>query len=219
MGTTNSILKFIEKMNKTCDYDYLFALLLFKIDSEYWLEYFMKQMSFIKSNSFVVVNYKHSCYHNGKMQINYSEASLDGGVIPHEFGHFIFDKMIDKKEDSIIVNLFKEETNHFIEDERYLTKLHQKYCPSITWHEISNTKRCCPTMITDGISILKGKRIGINHNSEYPIEHLASELFAEVLEAEVLGYKIPLAIYKGECPQTYLYIRNKIYEILNPSKT
>lgn len=208
--------KFIEEMNRMSDYDYLFAIFLFKVDSEYWANYFMKQFSFMKSNSTITTTYKTSCYYDGKMEINYFQTLLNNGVIPHEFGHFVFDKMLNKEEGEIIVSLFKKEVASFIKDEKYLIKLHQKHCPSITWHKISQTKKCCPTMITDGVGILKGKRSsGLGHNN-YPIDHLASELFAEVLEAEVMGYNIPLTIYKEECPETYSYIRNKIYEVLKP---
>ena len=222
METINPILekeKFIyDSMNRTGLYDCLFALLLYKITDICWARYFMKQFSFMKDNSIVTTNYKGSCYYDGKMEINYSEASLNSGVIPHEFGHFVFDKMLDKKEEDIITNFFKKEVSHFIKDEEYLIKLHQKYCSSATWREICNSRKYCPIMITDGVSILKRKKWsqGLNHGSDYPINHLASELFAEVLEAEVLGYQIPLTIYKEECPKTYSYIRNKIYDILKP---
>lgn len=211
--------KFIyEKMNRTGMYDCLFAIFLFQIENEQWSRYFMEHFDFIKSNSIVITNSQHSCYHEGKMQINHTEALLDNGmVIPHEYGHFVFDKILSTKESDIIANLFKEEVTHFIKDEKYLIKLHQKHCPSVTWHEICWNRKYCPIMITDGISILKGRKVsGIGHNYNYPISHLATELFAEVLEAEVVGYDIPIAIYKEECPKTYSYIRQKIYEVLNP---
>lgn len=210
--------KFIYKcMNRTAMYDCLFAIFLFQITDERWSKYFMEYFDFIKSNSIVTTDYKHSCYHEGKMKINHTEALLDNGmVIPHEYGHFVFDKILSPKESDIIANLFKEEGTHFIKDEKYLIKLHQKYCPSITWHNFCWKRKYCPIMITDGIGILGKYTSGISHNDDYPISHLASELFAEVLEAEVMGYNIPLTIYKEECPNTYSYIRQKIYEVLNP---
>ena len=158
-----------------------------------WRNYFNKEFAFIKHNS-IVEEHTTSHYLDGKMYFNPNDLILDmGSVIVHEYGHFIFDKMFNENEKHIITMSFKEETLSFIEDEKY-----------------------CPVMLTDGIGILKGKSSGLCHRYDYPIKHLATELFAEVLEAEVLGYKIPLAIYKVECHQTYSYIKNKIYEVLKP---
>lgn len=197
-------------------YDGLFTSLLLEIPDIRWHNYFEQQMEFMKANSIVVGPYS-SCYYNGKMKIGHSEAMLNSGVILHEFGHFVFDKMLDKKEDAIIANIFKKEVAHFIKDEEYLMKLHQKYYTSITLYEMCRRRKYCPIMIKDGIGILTGESsLGIGHYSGYPIEHLSTELFAEVLEAEVLGYQIPITIYKKECPETYSYIRNKIYEVLSP---
>ena len=125
--------------------------------------------------------------------------------------------MLTQEDDKIIANLFKKEAGHFVKDEDFLMKLHQKYCPTIKWYSICWKRKYCPEMITDGVGILKGHGyIGLCHCYSYSIQHLSTELFAEVLEAEVFGYQIPLTIYKGECPQTYSYIKNKIYEVLNP---
>ncbi len=196
--------------------DKLFSILLAQITNVNWANYFKRQMSFIKNNSIVVVD-KSSCYGNGIMYINHIEALMGIGVIVHEYGHYIFNKMVDESEKDIITNLFKRETAHFIEDKRFLVRLHKEYCPSLNWIRICHDRAFCPVMLTDGVSILGGKSsLGIYHDSNYPIDHLASELFAECLEAEVLGYKYPITIYKGECPETYSYIRRKIYEVLNP---
>ena len=181
-----------------------------------WRNYFNKEFAFIKHNS-IVEEHTTSHYLDGKMYFNPNDLILDmGSVIVHEYGHFIFDKMFNENEKHIITMSFKEETLSFIEDEKYLVKLHQNYCPSLNLNRFCWDRKFCPVMLTDGIGILKGKSSGLCHRYDYPIKHLATELFAEVLEAEVLGYKIPLAIYKGECPQTYSYIKNKIYEVLKP---
>lgn len=212
--------KFIyESMNRTGLYDYLFAMLLYKITNVCWVRYFMKQFSFMKNNTTILTNYKESYYREGKMYVNHTEAVIEIGIIVHEYGHYVFDKMLDnkEKEEEIITNLFRKETKHLVEDRRFLIKLYEKYCPHLNSTRVCYDRKFCPMMLTDGVNILNRKYyLGIHHNSNYSIKHLATELFAECLEAEVLGYKYPLAIYKGECPETYTYIKNKIYEILKP---
>lgn len=206
-------------VNRTGLYDFLFASLLYKINDICWARYFMEHFSFMKNNTTVLTNYKESYYCEGKMYVNHTEASIGISIIVHEYGHYVFDKMLDKKEkeEEIILNLFKKEAEHLIEDRRFLVKLYEKYCSHLNWIRVCEDREFCPLMLTDGITILSKKSYtGLHHNSNYPIEYLASELFAECLEAEVLGYKYPFAIYKGECPQTYSYIRKKIYEVLKP---
>lgn len=198
-------------------YDGIFAIFLQRITDVRWHRYFAKQKGLIKANSIVVTSFKNSCYYNGRMEINHTDAVLGGSAILHEFGHFVFDKMLSTEDGDIIASLFKKEVAHFIEDEDYLIKLHQKYCPSIEEYKFCLTRKYCPVMITDGVGILKGAySAGICHGYNYPIEFLATELFAEALETEVFGHQIPLVIYKEECPQTYSYIRKRIYETLTP---
>ena len=199
-------------------YDKMFAILIKSIKDAQWANFFMKQMDFIKNICSITHGFgAHSYYSNGKICINFDEALLGIGVVVHEYGHYIFDKMVNKEEEDAITNIFKEEASHFIKDKQFLGKLHKTYCPNINWLRIIGDRKYCPAMLTDGISMLSGKSyIGINHDPDYSVEHLASELFAECLETEVLGYKNSITIYKGEIPKTYSYIKNKIYEVLNP---
>ena len=181
-----------------------------------WSSYFAERVAFIKAISNVEENIT-SHYKEGKMFFNPNDFTFNiGGSIVHEYGHLIFDKMLNKGQ-AVIANLFKREVASLIEDEDFLTKLHEKYCPDLNWTRFFYDRQYCPSMITDGISILTRKpNQGIHHNIGYPMDFLATELFAECLEAEVLGYKYPIKIYKGECPRTYSYIRGKIYEVFRP---
>lgn len=196
-------------------YESIFALFLCRIEDINWFEYFARQLHFIQANTIVTYGVGTSHYYNGKMTINHNQALLDNMVILHEYGHFIFDDKVSE-ESIIITDLFKKETLSLVNDEEYLVKLYRKFGHSINWHHFCYNRRYCPIMLTDGISIIQGKKsLGISHHHDYPICNLASELFTEVLEAEVMGYKVPLAIYKKECPKTYSYIKNKIYEVLD----
>lgn len=207
---------FLYSLTREGLYESIFAIFLSKIDDAYWFEYFVKQLPFIQTNTIVAYGYETSHYSNGKMTINHNQALLGEMVILHEYGHFIFDDRVFKEEAAIIADIFRREVSSFVKDKEYLVKLHQRFCPSISWYQFCHNRNYCPMMLTDGISILTRKAsVGISHYSCYPIEHLASELFTEVLEAEVMGYKIPLAIYKEKCPKTYSYIKNKIYEVLD----
>jgi hypothetical protein len=210
--------KFIEELLHKGEYESLFSMFLIEIINTPWFHYFINQMSIMQKSS-TITSYD-SYYENGRIYISYYRALTDHMVILHEFGHFVFDKMLDKKEDAIIANTFKNEVALLVEDEEYLTKLHQKYCPSTTWRKFCKSEKYCPIMLTDGISILNKKRTdGISHNTHYtyyPIEFLATELFAEAFETEVRQYKVPLSIYNDICPQTYSYIKKRIYEVLKP---
>ena len=181
----------------------------------YWISYFTNHVEFINNNSIVNQNIYKAYYKEGKMYFNPYEYI--GQTVLHEYGHLIFDKRVSKEEKDTIVTLFKEEMSPFIGDEKYLEKLHKKYHPSSNPLKFFCESHICPIMLIDGVGILSGKKIGsCGHEDGYSISHLATELFAEVLEAEVLNYDIPLAIYKEESPKTYSYIRDKIYEVLRP---
>ena len=123
-------------------FDKLFAMLLVSIKDAKWANFFMKQMDFIKSISTITVEFgKRSCYSNEKICINFDDALIGISVIVHEYGHYIFDKMISKEEEEVITNLFKEEVAHLIEVEGLLAELHKKYCPSINWMSICHQNR------------------------------------------------------------------------------